>query len=50
VLYELPTPFPIDTSPRWIHAARTVRVVDALDDGVVVEENSVSPGRSCRSR
>lgn len=42
VLYELPAPFPIDTSPRWIHAARTVRVVETLDDGVVVEENSVA--------
>jgi len=41
VVYELPAPFPIDTSPRWIHAARTVRVVDVLDDGVVVEENSI---------
>ncbi|GAA4070443.1 TM0106 family RecB-like putative nuclease [Microbacterium laevaniformans] len=41
LLYELPTPFPIDTSPRWIHAARSVRVVDVLDDGMVVEENSV---------
>lgn len=42
VLYELPTPFPLDTSPRWIHAARTVRVVDALEDGVIVEENSIA--------
>ena len=42
VLYELPTPFPLDTSPRWIHAARTVRVVDALEDGVIVEENSLA--------
>ncbi|MBF4562021.1 TM0106 family RecB-like putative nuclease [Microbacterium sp. VKM Ac-2870] len=41
VLYELPAPFPIDTSPRWIHAARSVRIVDVLDDGVVVEENSI---------
>ena len=41
VVYELPAPFPIDTSPRWIHAARTVRVVDVLDDGVVVEENAI---------
>ncbi|GAA3029197.1 TM0106 family RecB-like putative nuclease [Microbacterium dextranolyticum] len=42
VVYELPAPFPIDTSPRWIHAARSVRVVDVLDDGVVVEETSVA--------
>lgn len=41
VLYELPAPYPVDASPRWIHAARTVRVVDVLDDGVVVEENSI---------
>lgn len=41
LLYELPTPFPVDASPRWIHAARSVRVVDVLDDGMVVEENSV---------
>ncbi|PZU47560.1 MAG: DNA helicase [Microbacterium sp.] len=41
VLYELPAPFPIDTSPRFIHAARRVRVVDTLDDGVVVEETPI---------
>lgn len=41
LLYELPAPFPIDTSPRWIHAARTVRIVEALDDGVIVEENAI---------
>jgi uncharacterized protein len=40
-VYELPTPFPAETNPRWIHAARTVRVVDVLDDGAVVEETSV---------
>ncbi|MFT4050663.1 MAG: TM0106 family RecB-like putative nuclease [Microbacterium sp.] len=41
VLYELPAPYPVQTSPRWIHAARSVRVVEALDDGVVVEETSI---------
>ncbi len=41
LVYELPAPFPIDTSPRWIHAARSVRVVETLDDGVIVEENSI---------
>jgi len=41
LVYDLPAPFPIDTSPRWIHAARSVRIVDVLDDGVVVEENSI---------
>ena len=41
LLYDLPAPFPIDTSPRWIHAARRVRIVDTLDDGVIVEETPV---------
>ncbi|MGB4777024.1 TM0106 family RecB-like putative nuclease [Microbacterium sp.] len=41
VLYQLPAPFPIETSPRWIHAARSVRVVEVLDDGAVIEENSI---------
>ncbi|RLK52798.1 TM0106 family RecB-like putative nuclease [Microbacterium telephonicum] len=40
-LYELPTPFPSEPRARWIHGARTVRVVDVLDDGAVVEEASV---------
>ncbi|MFI8633898.1 TM0106 family RecB-like putative nuclease [Microbacterium sp. NPDC077663] len=39
-VYELPAPFPIETSPRWIHAARSVYVVDVLDDGVVIEESA----------
>ncbi|WP_159501543.1 bifunctional RecB family nuclease/DEAD/DEAH box helicase [Microbacterium sp. 18062] len=38
VLYPLPAPFPSDPSPRWIHAARTVRVVEVLEDGAIVEE------------
>ena len=41
VVYELPAPFPAETNPRWIHTARTVKVVDVLDDGAVVEETSV---------
>ncbi|WP_431802888.1 TM0106 family RecB-like putative nuclease [Microbacterium sp. bgisy203] len=41
VLYELPAPFPVETSTRWIHVHRTVRVIDTLDDGVVIEENAV---------
>jgi len=41
VLYELPAPFPAEVSPRWIHAARTVKIVDVLDDGVVIEENAI---------
>ena len=40
-LYELPAPFPFQASPRWIHATRTVTVVDVLDDGAVVEELAV---------
>lgn len=40
-VYELPAPFPVESNPRWIHTARSVRVVDVLDDGVVVEENAI---------
>ena len=40
-MYELPAPFPVESNPRWIHAARTVKVVDVLDDGAVVEETAV---------
>ncbi|WP_292836289.1 bifunctional RecB family nuclease/DEAD/DEAH box helicase [Microbacterium sp.] len=40
-LYDLPAPFPGETSPRWVHAARTLKIVDVLDDGVIVEENSI---------
>ncbi|MFS0866521.1 TM0106 family RecB-like putative nuclease [Microbacterium sp. 179-B 1A2 NHS] len=39
-LYDLPAPFPVETNPRWISAARTVSVVDVRDDGVVIEENA----------
>lgn len=42
LIYDLPAPFPVDASPRWIHTARTVRIIDVLDDGVVVEENSIA--------
>ncbi|MDF2492503.1 MAG: helicase, partial [Microbacterium sp.] len=38
VLYPVPAPFPYVPSPRWIHAARTVRVVEVLEDGAIVEE------------
>ncbi|MBU4465784.1 MAG: TM0106 family RecB-like putative nuclease, partial [Actinobacteria bacterium] len=41
VLYEMPTPFPSPQSARWIHAARTARVVEVLDDGAVIEERPV---------
>lgn len=40
-VYELPAPFPVETNPRWIHTARSVRIVDVLDDGVIVEENAI---------
>ncbi|WP_460775921.1 TM0106 family RecB-like putative nuclease [Microbacterium sp. GXF7504] len=41
VLYELPAPFPYAPSPRWIHGARQVTVVEVLEDGAVVQENAV---------
>ncbi len=41
LLYEVPAPFAIEMSPRWIHVARSVRIVDALDDGVIVEETPI---------
>ncbi|MDQ1205774.1 bifunctional RecB family nuclease/DEAD/DEAH box helicase [Microbacterium sp. SORGH_AS_0862] len=37
LVYAAPAPFG-EASPRWIHAARAVRIVEALDDGAVVEE------------
>ncbi|SIT67747.1 bifunctional RecB family nuclease/DEAD/DEAH box helicase [Microbacterium sp. RU33B] len=40
-LYELPAPYPFEAMPRWIHAYRSVTVVEELDDGVIVEETSV---------
>ncbi|MEU1971208.1 TM0106 family RecB-like putative nuclease [Microbacterium sp. NPDC019599] len=40
-LYDLPAPFPYEPSPRWIHAARSVTVVEVLDDGAIVEETAV---------
>ncbi|MDN3497191.1 TM0106 family RecB-like putative nuclease [Planococcus sp. APC 4015] len=40
-LYELPAPYPFDAQPRWIHSARGVKVVEVLDDGVVIEETAV---------
>ncbi len=42
VLYPAPAPFPADgASNRWIHVPREVRVVEALDDGAIVEEYAV---------
>jgi uncharacterized protein len=40
-LYELPAPYPFEASPRWIHSYRSVRVVEVLDDGAIVEETAV---------
>ncbi|MFV0373788.1 TM0106 family RecB-like putative nuclease [Microbacterium sp.] len=40
-LYEVPAPFPLNAHPRTIHAPRTVKVVDTLDDGAVVAEFAV---------
>lgn len=40
-VYETPAPFPSAARPRWIHVARTVRVVEVLDDGAIVEETAV---------
>ncbi|WP_438354182.1 TM0106 family RecB-like putative nuclease [Microbacterium sp. CJ88] len=40
-IYELPTPFPFEPSPRWIHGTRTISVVEVLDDGALVEELAV---------
>lgn len=40
-LYELPAPYSFDASPRWIHSARPVTVLEVLDDGAVVEETAV---------
>ncbi len=40
-LYELPTPYRSAPSPRWIHGARGVTVVEVLDDGAIVQEGSV---------
>ena len=41
VLYDLPAPFRSESSPRWIHAARQVTVVEVLEDGAIVEELAV---------
>lgn len=40
-LYELPAPFRYAPSPRWIHGAHSVTVVEVLDDGAIVQENAV---------
>ncbi|MFK9832820.1 hypothetical protein ACJEN1_24760, partial [Escherichia coli] len=41
-LYPMPAPYPIaQPSPRWIHAGRTVQVLEVLDDGAVIAEFAV---------
>ncbi|WP_137843044.1 bifunctional RecB family nuclease/DEAD/DEAH box helicase [Microbacterium sp. 2FI] len=40
-LYELPAPYPFEPKPRWIHSARSVKVIEVLDDGAIVEETAV---------
>ncbi|WP_431795073.1 TM0106 family RecB-like putative nuclease [Microbacterium enclense] len=39
-VYELPVSFPVETRPRWIHAARYVTVREVLDDGAIIEETA----------
>ncbi|MGC5221306.1 TM0106 family RecB-like putative nuclease [Micromonospora sp. DT81.3] len=41
LLYDLPTPFPFTSSPRWIHGDHRCRVLEVFDDGVLVEEPAV---------
>ncbi|MFG6490939.1 TM0106 family RecB-like putative nuclease [Microbacterium sp. P03] len=38
LIYALPAPFDVPVSPRWIHVARAAKVVDTVEDGVVVDE------------
>jgi predicted RecB family nuclease len=40
-LYELPVSFPFADKPRWIHADHRVAVIEALDDGAIVEEFAI---------
>ncbi|MET0734559.1 MAG: TM0106 family RecB-like putative nuclease, partial [Microbacterium sp.] len=40
-LYELPAPYPFEAFPRWIHSYRSIRVLEVLDDGAIVEETAV---------
>ena len=38
LVYDLPAPFPVEISPRFIHAAHPARVLEVRDDGALVEE------------
>ncbi|GAA3765519.1 TM0106 family RecB-like putative nuclease [Microbacterium kribbense] len=40
-LYETPAPFPTRAMPRWVHAPHPIEILEVLDDGAVVAENSV---------
>ncbi len=39
-VYAAPAPFAVGAHPRFIHSARTVRVLEDIEDGVIVEETS----------
>ncbi|MBN9153614.1 MAG: TM0106 family RecB-like putative nuclease [Microbacterium sp.] len=41
VLYELPAPFATQPMPRWIHVARSIEILEVLDDGAVIAETAV---------
>ncbi len=41
LLYELPAPFPVTPSPRWIYADHRADVLEVLDDGAIVAEYAV---------
>ncbi|MBP2437309.1 AAA domain-containing protein [Microbacterium amylolyticum] len=47
LLYTSPAPFPTEGSQRWLHVPHEARVVDVLDDGVIVEEYAIG-GRTWR--
>ncbi|MGM1017224.1 MAG: TM0106 family RecB-like putative nuclease [Actinomycetota bacterium] len=40
-LYAVPAPFDAEAPSRAIHVPRTVRVVEVLDDGYLIQENAV---------
>ncbi|WP_396659565.1 AAA domain-containing protein, partial [Microbacterium sp.] len=39
-VYELPAPFPVAAAPRWIHAARSIEVLEVIEDGAVIAESA----------
>ncbi|GAA1534395.1 uncharacterized protein HD600_001770 [Microbacterium ginsengiterrae] len=40
-LYPIPAPFDVEAPSRAVHVARTVTVIEVLDDGYVIAETSV---------